>query len=115
MTQPDNNFEYRLSTLEKNFGTLANDVRDIKEIVIRLEAKLPKEFPFESQQLTIMQLRKEVDANSAKIESLNTYKWKALGAVAALVILFEVFGTQISDRIFPHSAPQNQSSQYLIK
>jgi hypothetical protein len=91
--------EYRISELENNFKEMREDLKIVKEAVLRWDAKLTND----SQAIDI--LKKDV-------EMLKVFKWKAAGAIAVGMLFIQIFGGTIARAVFPEKSSAIPKIEY---
>jgi len=101
--ETDNLIEYRLVKLEQQYIELKSDLRLMLEVLNRIDKRfgsLP-DGGFNCQVHTnlIADIRKEIDDHAVLINGLQSFKWKAVGIISAIVLMMQIFGATLSERI----------------
>ena len=110
--QRDDLVEYRLTKLEQQYVEVKTDLKDMMEVLNRLDKRFAT-IPVGGMNCALHQqmmeeLRKEVDSHKVILESLQAFKWRAVGILSVVVLVVQLFGATIADRWSLHNSNTQQ-------
>lgn len=102
MANEENIMEYRVSQLEKEYNELRQDIKSIGDILARLDKKF-SQIPDGGLQCGIHlerlnNLEAKVKEHSITLEDLVRLKWKVVGMVSVVTLIFSLVGASIADK-----------------
>lgn len=99
---------YRLDKLEQQYSEVKTDLKNMMEVLIRLDkrfATLPEDGVNIALQEQLMDdLRKEVDIHQQMLESLQAFKWRSVGIISVILIIMQLFGATLADKLISHKS-----------
>ena len=108
ITKEESLVSYRLDQLEKGYFELRNDLKNIMDVLNRLDKKMiniPENgLSCQIHSQLMSDMRKEIDAHQVLIQGLLSFKWRAIGWISAALLAVNLFGGAISSKLFPHES-----------
>lgn len=110
--QRDELIEYRLNKLEQQYVEVKTDLKGMMEVLNRLDkrfATIPEGgMNCALHQQLMEDMRKEIDAHQVIIDSLQSFKWRAVGIISVIVLIMQLFGATIADKWSTHRDTSQQ-------
>lgn len=104
--------EYRLAKLEQQYAEVKNDIKEIMDVLNRLDKRfstIPEgglNYHLHNQILT--EIKKQIDSHQVIIDELQSFKWRAVGIIGVIMLVMQIFGTTIAERVFRREAIDNK-------
>jgi len=98
--QSDNLIEYRITKLEEGI----NSLNILKDIVIKWDTKFASNEGFLQcpvHKVKMEDFEKRLIVVEEVVTDLDRFKWKAVGVLAGVLLIVQLFGTTVIDKYIP--------------
>ena len=95
--------EYRLTKLEQQYAEVKSDLKSMMDVLNRIDKRfaLVPDGGLNCQiHANLMaDMRKEIDNHAVLINGLQSFKWRAVGIISAIVLMMQIFGATLAEKI----------------